>query len=149
MSAFIVDDDVICLIVQAAMEATPGPVSWFTEPFDPEWVTSSSYFQFQRSLPYDERRASEVAFMLLAENCASVNYRYEDSEALAIDTMFPYKRVVRKVIHADVFKALDCYEYQACEHPGWATSEAKQFIDELRKQMIRSLPGYAESTWWR
>ena len=44
-------------------------------------------------------------------------------------------------------KALDGYEYQACEHDEWERSEAKAFCDALRSALIRRLPGYEEAQW--
>ena len=41
-----------------------------------------------------------------------------------------------------ILAAINCYEYQACEHPEWKTSEARDFCEALRDRMIRMLPGY-------
>ena len=46
-----------------------------------------------------------------------------------------------------ILSAIACYEYQSCEHPGWATSEAHDFCHALRIKMIRMLPGYADAPW--
>ena len=46
-----------------------------------------------------------------------------------------------------VLKAISCYEYQSCEHPGWHTSEARQFCSVLRDHMISMLPGYDDAQW--
>jgi hypothetical protein len=48
---------------------------------------------------------------------------------------------------AAVFKALDCYEYQSCEHAEWEDSEAKSFCDALRKRAGTKVPGYEEAPW--
>lgn len=83
--------------------------------------------------------------MLWAENYASVNYRYceKDMAPEYVHKSDPY----RKWDAVAVLKAIACYEYQACEHPGWKTSEARAFCEELRGNAIHALPGYAEASW--
>lgn len=44
-------------------------------------------------------------------------------------------------------KALDCYEYQSCEHEEWEASEVHDFCRVLRKRLITLLPGYEEAPW--
>jgi len=46
-----------------------------------------------------------------------------------------------------VLKSIDCLDYQSCEHPGWAASEAKAFIDRLQSAAIHALPGYEAAIW--
>lgn len=48
---------------------------------------------------------------------------------------------------AFVAKALDCYEHQACEHPGWEASPARAFCRTLRKALTQALPGYDGAPW--
>ena len=46
-----------------------------------------------------------------------------------------------------VLKAIDCYEYQSCEHGDWRTSEAREFCRMLRNSLISRLPGYDAAPW--
>jgi hypothetical protein len=46
-----------------------------------------------------------------------------------------------------VLKAIAFYTYQSCEHPGWATSEARDLCDQIRDAVIRTLPGYDAAPW--
>ena len=46
-----------------------------------------------------------------------------------------------RVDFVDALEAIDVYEYQACEHPEWETSEARAFCDALRRGLTRMLPG--------
>ena len=46
-----------------------------------------------------------------------------------------------------MLKALACYEYQACEHAEWPTSEAYQFCEALRRRAIPRAPGYDAAEW--
>ena len=46
-----------------------------------------------------------------------------------------------------VIKAVDCYQYQSCEHEGWDASEAKNITDRLRCAATHRLPGYSDAVW--
>jgi hypothetical protein len=46
-----------------------------------------------------------------------------------------------------ILKAIACFEYQCCEHPDWAASQARQFCQELRDRCIDRLPGYQQAPW--
>lgn len=118
--------------------------------------------------------ADRVGAMLWSENARSVSFRYDGEDystlpgprdfsetALAgyfyVDvTRAPIqerRRMVaegfsfRPVEPVAVLKACDGYEYQSCEHPGWETSEAKAYLEALRRRMIQLLPGYDEAEW--
>jgi hypothetical protein len=44
-------------------------------------------------------------------------------------------------------KALDCYEYQSCEHPGWSASGARAFCERLRSSLVGAMAGYGDAPW--
>ena len=46
-----------------------------------------------------------------------------------------------------MLKAVSCYEYQACEHPGWLASEANLFCDALRHKLIGLLTIFGLASW--
>lgn len=128
MSAYMVDREHIRYLVNAAMSSTS--IDW--------------------------ERAAQLGEILWAENRASIEFRYPDcvnnpdNLPGPIDEDFVYAsheptRVPMEPVQ--ILKACDCYEYQACEHPGWASSEAKAFIDALRKRTWQALPGYDEAEW--
>lgn len=98
----------------------------------------------------DHTTADEVGLMLTLENHLSVNHRYVKAshipEAIPDET-FVYERPKLIIDPVKVLKAIDCYEYQSCEHPDWKTSEAKAFCRALRGRAISSLPGYENSDW--
>lgn len=48
---------------------------------------------------------------------------------------------------AEVFKAIDCFDYQSCEHEGWRNSTAFQFCEALRLRVCSSVPGYEDAPW--
>jgi len=97
-----------------------------------------------------------VGEILIAENIASVSYRYggESLDTLPgpvdkrdlLDYHFEHpapmgNREVR------VLKAVQGYTYQSCEHPGWPESQAARWMEELTSAMISALPGYEEAAW--
>jgi hypothetical protein len=99
----------------------------------------------------------EIGAMFLRENIASVSYRYpgEDLESLPgpIQITRPEEyRFKRSPSRGPVdlivaLKAIHCYVYQSCEHPGWDASLAKRACDKLEASLIRRLPGYEEAPW--
>lgn len=105
----------------------------------------------------DFATAAEVGNMLWRENIASVSHRYpgESSDTLPgpIDCDFVIEGSDIPVFHppikpVEVLKACKCYEYQSCEHgEAWEQSSAKAFIDSLKEDAIRALPGYEQAAW--
>lgn len=128
MSAYIVDRKHIEYLVRAAQSRR---------------IAGSSY-QYE---PAEVLAAN--ANMLAAENAASVNYRYSETEAP--DTWEPadFHGVTPWLDFnpVEVLKAVACYVYQACEHPGWETSRAKLFADRLHRAAINALHGYSDAPW--
>lgn len=132
MSAFVVSKTEIAYLVEA------GAV----------WrVYAEVPGELQRGPLPDERRAREALGQMLSdENVRSVNARYrEDDEAETYDEQ------PRMLWHSfdpvQVIKCAHCYEYQSCEHEGWAHSKAKGYIDSLIKCAIGKLPGYNAAKW--
>jgi len=97
---------------------------------------------------------NETGRMLLGENITSVSFRYPNDTLDELPgqqrntTVDAYRYhdpgVFSPVV---ILKAIDCYEYQSCEHPGWRYSQAYAFCDALRSRLIGELPGYDEAPW--
>lgn len=85
----------------------------------------------------------ETCDILLAENVASFNYRYNETveEGMVYDAFATSLRAI------DVIKACHCLEYQSCEHDGWATSTAKVIVAAIEGAASRALPGYDDAPW--
>jgi hypothetical protein len=95
--------------------------------------------------------------LLWLENLRSVQHRYprENSTELPgpCPTPFPdaydfagnYHMPILPAVN--VLKAIACYEYQSCEHPGWEDSEAHRFCQALKNAAITWLPGYDSAPW--
>jgi hypothetical protein len=131
MSAFEVSKTHIDVLVSAAMRFGTGS----------GWMYSSLGGE---TTPINLETADKFGQMLWDENARSVSYLHggdvEEVEA------YTFKRVDTTSI-VQVLKAIDCLEYQSCEHDGWNDSEAQQFCHALRRRMIRALPGYDSAKW--
>lgn len=146
MSAFVVGTPHIDYLLSAGMSRQINRLqghnlTWFAEEPtndpDHEWVLEN-----KRELT--PATAGRVGAMLLAENQASVNHRYREDD---LEEPYLWREVRGPFDPVAVLKAVNCYEYQACEHEGWRSSEARQFIDSLRSYAIDALPGYDAAEW--
>lgn len=98
----------------------------------------------------DTFNRASLCKMLAKENAESVNYRYNGHAPVPPVDRFPEfnRKVLKEYPLMVLLKAIDCYEYQACEHEGWKTSEAKGFCSRLRKALIQNSPEYANCAGW-
>lgn len=157
MSAFMVDATHIDAMLTAGLRlAGPtGPLSWMArdltdddkqeayqagEPWGPAAIRL--YNELRRELT--RSTADSVGAMLMAENRRSVDFRYDESE---LEEFYTFHELPGSPDPVMVLGAISCYEYQACEHPDWTTSEAHHFCEALRDLMIRRLPGYDQGPW--
>ena len=82
-----------------------------------------------------------VGETLLRENERSLRYRYEEraepyfNEDGQLTAPFAFAGPVREGGVAWLLKQVDCYAYQACEHPAWQQSEAKRLCDAIEAQI--------------
>ena len=138
MSAFIVGKPHIDAIVRLAVK---HQVHW--------------YFENQS---HDARvELDRLGQLLIDENVKSVEYRYQDSELTNLPGpdnsgwLIPYSYSPFRggtPTPVEGLKLVNCYEYQACEHPGWEASEAHRFTQALTHNLISALPGYDNAQGW-
>lgn len=134
MSAFIVDPEHINVMIWAAAHKVNrhhGPLRWY-------------YGNPTHAGQVSHDNVDQVGQMLLDENAASVNYRYTEDDVFVYEYR-PPQHTNWSVV--ELLKAIDCYEYQACEHPDWAQSQAHAFCQALRLRLISALPGYDAASW--
>lgn len=152
MSAFVVGQEHIDALVTLALRgASDREGTWHT-PL--RWDGANG--TWPEATP---ETADRVGSMLWRENVASIHGRYPDTmEGGAypgpIDftpestLLYAYPKQPRPALTGVAgLKALDCYEYQSCEHDGWSTSEARAFCDRLRRALIHGLRGYNAAAW--
>jgi hypothetical protein len=106
--------------------------------------------------PEDKDR-QELGQMLLDECQRSVAYRYRQTyEEAAVweDERYDENYDISSGGHgafvveiSQAYKAIDCYVYQACEHPDWLESEACKWISTLKDRLSRHVPGYDAAEW--
>ena len=144
VSAFIEDKEHMDVLVRAADHASVRnrhPMSWF------EGDTRHSLTDYT---------SDELGQVLTDWNVRSVSWRYPDCKLSELPGQIdhwwtePYKFAIPTREHSEVqvLKAIDGYEYQACEHPDWEQSNAYAFLNALRREFIRLLPGYDEGDGW-
>lgn len=175
MSAFVVSKDHIDLLVTTALHGPsdqrphdyPGDTTWY----GPRWfdipgddlragaaettdlTARFAYIEAHRHSINNDVDADRLVALLVQENVASVEHRYHDSvyglpgDTSHLDRPLTHEDPRYRLTVAEAFAALDCYEYQSCEHGGWETSEAKLFCDAFRRALSKQVAGYAEAPW--
>lgn len=155
MSAFEVSNTHIDALVSAALQRDNyGTMTWHYDAKDEIPNTQPGemlpgHEDYLTALNRTRREVTEDnagtwGAALLAENRRSVNHRYNEDEFEAVYEFTAIRGTLNPVA---ILKAISCYEYQSCEHPGWEASEAHAFCEALRSRMIRKLPGYGEAAW--
>ena len=146
MSAFLVSkahiDALVSLTLQAKQHGAPFSFWWSPGLGDNEVGTVYDV---------DYENVDAIGKMLWLENVASLDARYggravDDAERAEV-AGYAYTTPPKKLSLVEGLKAIDCYEYQACEHDGWEKSKAKAFCAALRKALIYKLPGYDAAAW--
>ncbi len=83
-----------------------------------------------------------IGHILHNENVRSVNGRYHEFNE------YPYKS--RRLYPCDaviLIKAIQCYNYQACESDDWESTTAHEITKNLMSHAISKLPGYDKAPW--
>ncbi len=92
--------------------------------------------------------ASFLATLLLRENERSLSACYGDdpTDRELTVTLGEVDRMAGCDLAA-IAKAIDCYEYQACESEGYDQTDAAAVCAYMRKEIGRRLPGYESAEW--
>jgi hypothetical protein len=109
--------------------------------------------------PYTTRdlTGDQLGTLLVNENVASINARYPDTIADPEhmpgpldhywEPAYTFDPRVKRPTTVEGLKLISHYEYQACEHDGWATSHAYRFCQDLRACLVTELSGYDDAPW--
>lgn len=161
MSAFVVSKRHIDLLVRAAEHygkqgGQGSRMQWWQVDENGEYA-GWRYLEANEDDREEYYTLSQLGQILVSENVRSVHDRYPDDDVDAgelpgpIDAYYMGPYVYSDPGHilspGEVFKALDCYDYQSCEHDGWRKSEAFAFCVALRDAACRAVPGYEEAPW--
>lgn len=129
MSAFIVSDETITAMLQAATARYQGD--------------GASYYWKGNLYPFNGH-AAEVGQKLIDENYRSINYRYTETYA---PHQYIHRPLNKRYEPVEIIKLCNCYRYQCCETDDWEDSEAYAIMDALKERAIFSLPGYDDAKW--
>lgn len=150
MSAFIVGKAHIDALVHAGIRAGSPARGGYTLRWrvgdGPEWAGDYEAYTVavrEQTRELTLETANQVGAMLWNENKRSVDHRYNEANDREVYT-FAESYVSNPVA---ILKAIDCYEYQSCEHDEWQQSEAFAFCQALRHAVISMLPGYDDAAW--
>lgn len=150
MSAFVVDRRHIDLIVSVIKEL---PADAEADESEVDLLRSSISRKLSEREPEISSRMGilgAVGEILIRQNVASVLYRYDNDESMVPDytrSLYEYQPLPFRPTCAEVLKALDCYDYQACETPDWEQTTAHWITSTLRDYLIKILPGYDRAPW--
>ena len=166
MSAYIVSKRHIDAMVGAGLSASPyGELRWrhrdewhelshenATEVGAMLWAENETSVSYRYSPPGREYYYGEhAAEMEPLEELPGGRVSEEIAPGVVVEMpewAEPYRySAIHPLPAVAVLKAIDCYEYQSCEHPEWEESEAFAFCDSLRRSLIGSLPGYDQAAW--
>jgi len=138
MSAFEVDNTHIDALLTAGMHrayTNYGPLGWME---GPAYGAPNGH-----RVELTRETADRMGAILLAENQRSVNHRYSKDD---LEEIYTFKRLEGYPHPLVILRALQCYEYQACETDDWEDSEAYRFCAALRSAAIRILTNDVD-TW--
>jgi hypothetical protein len=150
MSAYVVDpthiDVMLSLAINGPKETRPG--RW-TAPYVYELLDGDEH-----TGPVTRETADLAGRALMAECVASVSHHYLDSPGelpgplpTPDPAQYEWKDFGRFLTPVEGLCAIDGFEYQSCEHPGWWDSGAHHFCQRFRKALIRCLSGYEGAEW--
>jgi len=150
MSAFVVSPTHIDVLLSVALHgprdaSSEGPLGW-SAPYVNDLVD-------EETGPLTASLCSAAGAALLAECIASVSYRYSGSRELPgpIPTPAPeqyeFSDLGSCLSISESCKAIDCFEYQSCEHREWSDSGAHAFCERLRSNLTSVLPGTWDAPW--
>jgi hypothetical protein len=92
--------------------------------------------------------AKTIGEILHAENVKSVNYLYGESARPSFE--LSEWAAFHKFSEVQIVKAAHCLDYQSCEHPGWADSQALRIVQAIianTKATEKDLPEYEAAEW--
>jgi hypothetical protein len=152
MSANIVGNAHLNAMVNLALfgprgrEVHPGntwrALSWYAAPPTPD-LPLEGWAALSRQV--SREGAVDLGQLLADTNADSVAWRYREAAA---PVPFFWLAAAPRPTALEGLMVLACYEYQACEHPGWWTSEAQRFCEALRRRLASALPGFDGAAGW-
>jgi hypothetical protein len=113
------------------------------------WIENDRYGRF-REQELNEADWRQIFASLATENGRSMIARYGNGlDEIERTGPTPTKglRSYPTLEPIAAIKQAQCYEYQACEHDGWSTSEACRITQRIISAAIDQIPGYHAAPW--
>lgn len=92
-----------------------------------------------------------VADILATENAKSVNHRYNGNrDPVDVPDALLAQFLASPLDDRQFNTAVNCYDYQACEHRGYASSKAFEHVEEMLKLVpkgVRERDDYDSDCW--
>jgi hypothetical protein len=92
----------------------------------------------------DPETAQKLGQAMVDANAASMGARYEGSKERY---EFRFTRYLSRISQIQFIKALQCFEYQACETADWYTSAMNRQVSAWIATECTKLPGYEAAQW--
>ena len=97
---------------------------------------------------------NRTAKLLWKENHKSVNFRYNGKTRtpnIKLKEFDYYQDLLTNFSKIEVYKLVQCYDYQTCEHDTYKKSKAKMIVNnlliDLADDIICNLPEYDTAKW--
>ncbi len=143
MSAFVVDPSHIDVMLSVAIN---GPKETWPRRWTGTYV--NELMDDGQTGPVTRETADLAGRALLRECIASVSYRYDGLPGPSPDPeQYEWTDFGRLLTPIETCRAIDGFEYQSCEHPGWWNSGANIFCHRFRGDLVRCMKGYEEAEW--
>ena len=117
-------------------------------------IIAGDYSVFSE-VPYKrgEELITEFVNKLMAQNVASVNYRYPNEAPEPFFPLPPKSKWAGRWTAIETLKFLQCVDYQCCETPNYEESEVgrmlRHAISVVAVHVASNLPEYRQAKTWR
>jgi hypothetical protein len=142
------------LVVEGPGEHAPSPATRFPIRYLRAPLRPGQSHEERKELSVQVHRGDEtqIGQLLARENARNLRARYEDADRSGMvpewaDAGYVHERRRCRLSAVEGLKAIDGYEYQACEADDWPDTEAAQLCQALRLAVIHELPGYSAAPW--
>lgn len=149
MSAFVLHKRHIDLLVQAIVEPLAD------EPLEAELDRDLLFRSIKRLIPASVTAKAgsvedAIGQVLLDQNVRSVQCRYPADQRMVPEYAtrpYRYESLPFRPTVVEVAKAIECYQYQACETDDWENTLAYRITEQLRNSLPTRMAGYEQAPW--
>lgn len=132
MSAYMVSDEQINVMLWAATRYADSPSFLFESSYGARWIQD-----------HDSKTA--LGQELINVNAQSLKDQYNDDSGFSSYTYAPPRFATWEPL--ELIKIVHNYEYQACDNKNWTDSDARRFCEALVRQLLYCVPGFDQAHW--